>query len=72
MSLRHFQILKRPDRQIRNEALAIVFTLHKFHQFLYGHQFLLVTDHKALLTLFGPNKAIPALAANRLARWAYS
>ena len=56
--------------QIQKEALAIVFALHKFHQVLYGRQFILVTDHKPLLSLFGPNKATPALAANRLARWA--
>ena len=56
--------------QIQKEALAIVFALHKFHQVLYGRQFILVTDHKPLLSLFGPNKATAALAANRLARWA--
>ena len=61
---------QRRYRQIQKEALAIVFALHKFHQFLYGHQFILVTDHKPLLSLFGPNKATPALAANRLAHWA--
>ena len=27
-------------------------------------------DHKPLIVLFGPTKATPALAANRLARWA--
>ncbi|KAL5479671.1 hypothetical protein EMCRGX_G023227 [Ephydatia muelleri] len=56
--------------QIQKEALAIVFALNKFHQFLYGRKFILVTDHKPLLALFGPSKATPALAANRLARWA--
>ena len=56
--------------QIQKEALAIVFALTKFHHFLYGRKFILVTDHKPLLSLFGPTKAIPALAANRLARWA--
>ena len=29
-----------------------------------------MTDHKPLLSLFGPTKATPQLAANRLARWA--
>ncbi|KAL5510077.1 hypothetical protein EMCRGX_G005553 [Ephydatia muelleri] len=56
--------------QIQKEALAIIFALSKFHQFLYGRPFILVTDHKPLLALFGPTKATPALAANRLARWA--
>ena len=56
--------------QIQKEAQAIVFALNKFHQFLYGRKFILVTDHKPLLALFGPSKATPALAANRLARWA--
>ena len=56
--------------QILKEALAIVFALNKFHQFRYGQKFILVTDHKPLLALFGPSKATPALAANRLARWA--
>ena len=56
--------------QIQKEALAIVFALHKFHQFLYGRKFILVTDHKPLTDMFAPQKAIPKLAANILARWA--
>ena len=56
--------------QIQREALAVIFGLNKFHQFLYGRHFYLITDHKPLLALFGPNKGTPALAANRLARWA--
>ena len=56
--------------QIQKEALAIIiFTLKKLHQFLYGRHFILVTDHRPLIALFGPTKATPALAANRLARW---
>ena len=54
--------------QIQKEALAIVFALHKFH---HGRSFILVTDHKPLLALFGPRKATPTLAANQLARWAW-
>ena len=53
--------------QIQKEALAIVFVLRKFHKFLYGRPFILITDHKPLLALFRPTKATPALAANRLA-----
>ena len=61
---------QRKYSQIQKEALSIVFALQKFHQYLYGRRFILVTDHKPLLALFGPHKATPALAANRLVRWA--
>ena len=50
--------------QIQKEPLAIVYALSKFHQFLYGRTFILVTDQKPLLSLFGPTKATPSLAAN--------
>ena len=55
---------------VQLEALAIIYALKKFHQFVYGRSFILVVDHKPLLSLFGPSKSIPAMAANRLARWA--
>ena len=41
-----------------------------FHQYLYGRNFVLVTDHKPLLSLLGPKKGIPTLAAARMQRWA--
>ena len=56
--------------QIQKEALSIIFGLKKFHQFLYGRKFILVTDHKPLISMFGPKKGVPTLAANRLSRWA--
>lgn len=55
--------------QIQKEALAVVYGLQKFHKFLYGRNFVLVTDHKPLVSLFSPIKGTPALVANRLARW---
>ena len=61
---------QRKYSQIQKEALAIVFALRKFHRYLYGQKFILVTDHKPLLSVFSPTKATPALAANRLVRWA--
>ena len=56
--------------QIEKEALALVFGVHKFHQYLYGRKFTMVTDHKPLMAILGPKKGIPSLAAARLQRWA--
>ncbi|KFD66942.1 hypothetical protein M514_20808 [Trichuris suis] len=57
---------QRPYGQVEKEALAVIFALRKFHQFLYGRRFILVTDHKPLVALFGPAKGTSVLAANRL------
>ena len=56
--------------QIEREALSIIFGVKKFHQFLYGRTFSLLTDHKPLITIFSPEKGIPTLVASRLQRWA--
>ena len=36
----------------------------------YVHQFILNTDHKPLVTIFGSETGISGHAANRLQRWA--
>ena len=56
--------------QLEKEALALVFGVKKFHQFLYGRQFTLLTDHKPLTTILGSHIGIPPLAAARMQRWA--
>lgn len=56
--------------QLEKEALSIMFGLKKFHQYLYGHHFTILTDHKPLLGLLGENKGIPVMAAARIQRWA--
>lgn len=51
--------------QTENEALALVWGVERFHYFLFGRQFELVTDYKALETLFAP-KSKPCA---RIERW---
>ena len=54
--------------QVEKEALSVIFGVKKFHQYLFGRNVLLVTDHKPLSVIFGLKKAIPPLAAARIQR----
>ena len=42
--------------QIEREGLGIVFGLQKFHQYVYGRKFVLITDNKPLSLILGPKK----------------
>ena len=52
--------------QLDKEALAIVFGVKRFHQYLFGRQFSIVSDHKPLQYLLSENKAVPVMAKNLL------
>ncbi|XP_011699197.1 PREDICTED: uncharacterized protein K02A2.6-like [Wasmannia auropunctata] len=56
--------------QIDKEAYAIIFGIKKFHQFLYGNRFTLLTDHKPLAQIFNPQKGLPAYSAMRIQHYA--
>lgn len=51
------------------EALSVYFGVRRFSHYLLGRRFVIQTDHKALVTIFGTKKGIPAMAAGRLQRW---
>ena len=56
--------------QIEKEAFSLTFGVKTFHRFPYGRAFTLVTDHKALTTVFGSKKGIPKVTGARLQIWA--
>ncbi|CAF4344776.1 unnamed protein product [Adineta steineri] len=56
--------------QIEKEALAFICGIQKFDQFLHRRHFILLTDHKTLLTIFDSKKGNPSALASRLQHWA--
>lgn len=56
--------------QVEKEALALVYVVKEFHNFVYARKFTLITDHRPLVFLLGSRKGIPTLAAARIHRWA--
>ena len=55
--------------QVEKEALSLIYGITKFHKYLYGGPFTLVTDHRPLTTILGPKNGVPSLAAARMQRW---
>ena len=56
--------------QVDKEALAIIFVVTRFRQYLLGCYFTLLSDHKPLSYLLSPEKPVPQMASARLQRWA--
>ena len=49
--------------QLDNEALANIFGVKRFHQYLFGHSLKIVLDHKPLQHLLGGAEGVPTLAS---------
>ena len=56
--------------QLEKEALALIFGVSKFHKYVYGRHFTLLSDHKPLQSLLNERKATPAMASAHIQRWA--
>ena len=56
--------------QLEKEALAVVYAVGKFHNYLYGRQFVIESDHQPLSYILSDSKAISPTASSRNKRWA--
>ena len=55
--------------QLEKEGLSCVFGVQRFHQYIFRHHFLLLTDHKPLLALLNEHCSTSAQASARIHRW---
>ena len=67
---RTFTVVERAYSQIETESLAVVYTVTKFYNYLYGRKFLIESDHQPLSHLFDQQKAISTKASARIQRLA--
>ena len=63
-------LLERKYSQLDKEALAIVFGVDMFHQYLYGKHFTILSDHKPLQYLFNEERPVPPMASSWVQCWA--
>ena len=67
---RTLNAVERKYSQLDKEAMAIVFGVKRFHQYLYGRQFAIISDHKPLQYLLSESRGVPVMASARLQQWA--
>ena len=61
---------ERKYSQIEKETLSCVFGVNRFHLYLFGRKFTLMTNHKPLTMLLNENHGVPVHTSNRIQRWA--
>ena len=54
---------------LEKEAIAIIFGIQKFHNYLYGRKFIIHPDHKPLMYILNAAKSIPTMASPRVIHW---
>ena len=62
--------LSTTEKKYSQMEKACVFGVKKFHCYIYGRHFSLISDHKPLLSLFNGNRPVPVQASARIQRWA--
>ena len=67
---RFLSAAERKFAHIDKEGLAIILGVIKFHEYLFGHQFTICSDHKLLQHIFSESKPIPTLTSARIQCWA--
>ena len=63
-------VSEKHDADIESEAISLIFGVKKFHKYLYGRKYTLVTDHKPLTAILGSKSDVLTLAAARMQRLA--
>ena len=69
-SSRSLSKVERNYSQIDKEALGTLWGVKKFHTYIFGRSFTLLTDHHLLTSIFHPNKGIPGVTAARVQHYA--
>ena len=67
---RSLSVAEKNYSQLDREGLSLIFGVKKFHRYLYGAHYTLLTDQRPLLGLLGENQPIPPNASGRIQRWA--
>ncbi|GAB0092892.1 uncharacterized protein DMENIID0001_079420 [Sergentomyia squamirostris] len=61
--------VERNYSQLDKEAAAIIYGIKRYYKFVYGHRFVIYTDHKPLISIFDPKKNNGIILSERMQRW---
>ena len=56
--------------QLEHKSLSIIFGISKFHDYLWGHHFVIETDYQPLVKILGECTGILTITSSHLQRWA--